>query len=281
MINEDKKQSKEIKGFNSKTLTFKEALFFLHLLYKKLLEILDAFTGGYLNIRNPNLNHVYTICHYFIEEICKREDLQNLSKEKPDFFESLIEDIKETDIEWEFISKQAYGFLGKIEKMYILEGSPKIKIPIGLQKALKRIDEIIIDHKEYDKKGFDHAVREIEKIQSPSVPKPKINLSSQKIEFSNDKGVIKIGIENIQLPPYKNEHYFCRTMFKQPKNKFMSWDEIYQEITGEDPFNEPLNKNGWRVVYDAMESLNKRIKKNINTDEKLFIWKEKMVMRMY
>ena len=54
--------------------------------------------------------------------------------------------------------------------------------------------------------------------------------------------------------------------------------EFYEKMTGyyEAYYGKPsATRANWRVVYDTMDALNKRIKEVVNTDDELFIWQEK------
>ncbi len=101
-----------------------------------------------------------------------------------------------------------------------------------------------------------------------------------KSNFNDKKPAILIGKKTISLPPYKNEHYFCRVAFKHPVNELVDWSEIYEKMTGNDVFKGgDKSKTEWRVVYDAMEAVNGKVKKQ--TDNTLFEWKEKTIRRLY
>jgi len=126
----------------------------------------------------------------------------------------------------------------------------------------------------------------LEKIlQSENSKKGKlIELKSQIIEFDDDKAIIKIGKLNVALPPYKNEHYFCRSAFEYPAKEPIDWSIIYEKMTGyyEAYYGKSLEiRENWRLVYDTMRAVNERIKEVINTNDNLFTWQEKTLKRNY
>lgn len=130
-------------------ISFEQSLFLLKICYSKILEICDAFAGNYLAVRNSAMNHYYTILGSMIDEILDRDGFDELRNEKPHLFESLIGDIEDFDIEWEYESKPAYNFLAKIEKLFILSGSPTFKLPPEIEKFLQTAGEVAIAHKKY------------------------------------------------------------------------------------------------------------------------------------
>lgn len=103
------------------------------------------------------------------------------------------------------------------------------------------------------------------------------NLTSS---FDDKKAIIKIGKEFVELPQGKNEHCFCRAAFHHSVDDAVDWSEIYEEMTGVDVFGDKEAAKGkWRVVYDAMEAINGKVRKQ--TEAPLFAWSEKTVRRLY
>jgi hypothetical protein len=142
---ENKKEA-EKSGVDSDT-NYKESLFLVRTFYTKILEILDAFAGGYVTTRNTALNHFYTVLNSLVDDLLKQKEFEELARQKPELFESLIGNIGDFDIEWEFGSQVAYDFLGKIEKLYILSGSPVLDMPAEMNLYLRGADQAIKDHK--------------------------------------------------------------------------------------------------------------------------------------
>jgi len=102
-----------------------------------------------------------------------------------------------------------------------------------------------------------------------------------KTEFIDDEAIIKIGDKKCQLPPYKNEHFFCRALYEYPINEPVDWSIIYEKITGywEKYFGKPKNwRKNWRIVYDTMKRVNKRVGEVLGIKE-LFKWKNKTIKR--
>jgi hypothetical protein len=98
--------------------------------------------------------------------------------------------------------------------------------------------------------------------------------------FSNKEPLLRIGEITISLPPQKNEHCFCRTMFRHPIGESVDWSEVYEEMTGNDALSTKGDvKKLWRSVYDAMEAVNKRVAKV--GGKALFSWQENTVRRLY
>lgn len=112
-----------------------------------------------------------------------------------------------------------------------------------------------------------------------------IGLKNLEIVFDDDKAVLKVGKQNVALPPYKNEHYFCQVVFEHKPKEPISWDIIYDKMTGHSTISggekpQPTREN-WQKVNDTMKRLNNRIKEVAKINENLFTWSEKMVIRNY
>lgn len=164
---------------------------------------------------------------------------------------------------------------------------------VGGKVSEQEADIRIIDKNKFNevKKNVDEKYKDMvgnNKVnKESSAAKEAINdirLDSQKVIFNNHKAIIEIGNIIIQIPPNKNEHYFCRAMFVYKANKPIDWSVIYEKITGyyKEFFGKPQRtRQNWRIVYDAMDALNHRIRKAINTEDNLFTWQEKTVKRNY
>ena len=107
----------------------------------------------------------------------------------------------------------------------------------------------------------------------------KISLSDNKLSFDDNQAIISIGKRQCALPPYKNEHYFCRAMFAYKPNEPVDWSLIYKLMTGGQ--EEVADAKYRRTVQDTMYALNKRVKEIINTDDALFTWENRTIKRNY
>ncbi len=106
----------------------------------------------------------------------------------------------------------------------------------------------------------------------------KLKLGSQKITFDDNKAEISAGNKHCSLPPFKNEHYFCRAMFEYPTNEPMDWSIVYEKMTSSEPTSE---KQNLRAVQDTMYAINNRIKEVLNTEDDLFTWQNKSIKRNF
>lgn len=102
--------------------------------------------------------------------------------------------------------------------------------------------------------------------------------SDSPVEFDDNKGVLVCGDKRCQLPPYKNEHYFCRAVFEYPVNEPVDWSLIFERISGHQKDEEYDTKKAKRKVYDAMEALNERVEEVLGVKD-LFIMREKTITR--
>ncbi len=112
---------------------------------------------------------------------------------------------------------------------------------------------------------------------------PKLYLKNIDISYEDDSAILIIEGKKCQMPPYKNEHYFCRAMYEHKKGEVVDWSILWEKMTGYDAtlITPEAKKENWRTVYDTVNALNKRIKECLKTDDDLFIWKEKTIRRNY
>jgi hypothetical protein len=164
------------------------------------------------------------------------------------------------------------------------------KIQGNLRKILSKIREREGKKKE---EGKEFPIQKIEITKIPPLEfrdskekrlPLKIRLKSMPIRYDDNEPAIIIGNQRVPLPPFKNEHYFCRAMFEHLPNESIDWSLIYEKMTGyyEAYYGKPLKtRANWRLVYDTMRSVNQRIKEIANTNDNLFTWQEKSVKRNY
>jgi hypothetical protein len=115
-------------------------------------------------------------------------------------------------------------------------------------------------------------------------PTEPVELKTLGIKYDDEKAILEIGSQKCQIPPYKNEHYLCRAMYEHAVNEPIDWSAIYEKMTGYyEVFygKPPETRENWRLVYDAMEALNKRVKELTGTEDNLFGWQEKTIKRNY
>lgn len=212
---------------------FKQALFLLKICYSKIVKILDVVTRGYIVVKNPTINHYYTILNSLIDGTLKTKELKDLKNKKPELPDSLIGNLEDIDTYWEYHGRrEANNYLGMIEKLYILTSSPTFKIPEELQTFLDKTDEAIEEHKIYHDQQWkrmegtlDKQTEDLKNQWDKYVAKPKEKDAPQKphdepitkIECvqhqANNNKLIVIINENYNLPlevtlrPYWSQFY--------------------------------------------------------------------------
>lgn len=160
-----------------------------------------------------------------------------------------------------------------LTKVILKESAPESEANGFHLKILPKFNEV---YKEFKKK--------VEKLQPRESSATKTSLKSQEIKFDDDKSLIQVGKQNIPIPPYKNEHYFCRAIFEHAINEPVDWSIIYEKMTGfhEAYYGKPQKtEENWRIVYDTMRAINQRVKDVLNTNDDLFTWQEKTIKRNY
>jgi len=98
-------------------------------------------------------------------------------------------------------------------------------------------------------------------LPEPSFIKlPAVVLSTDDIthiRFLKNESIIEINNKQIPITLGTNQHYMCMALFMAPKK---SWhvDELLEK------FGESNSREGWRKVYDAMTSINKKSSQVMN-----------------
>ncbi|MCL5410588.1 MAG: hypothetical protein M1324_01895 [Patescibacteria group bacterium] len=249
--------------------------FYISLIY----QILESVCGAMVYYPDGALNYAYANLKLGLDNFLSREDLKELAKDCPQLPESLFGDVLEYECYWETEQTNLLSFLGLVEKEFIINGYTVGILPEEQQIA-DSIQELCYEHSKICKQGFakmeeniDKTMQEREKRMKPK----KISLYNFQIEYNNDSAEVIIGKTKCAMPLHKNNHCLCRMMFNQPIGKAICWDEIYTEMFGN---SEPA-KNQWRRVYDSMNDINNQIKKKLNTNDELFSWRSKSVIRNF
>ena len=110
--------------------------------------------------------------------------------------------------------------------------------------------------------------------------KTTIKLKDLTIDFVDSESVIILGGERCTLPPDGNELFLSRVMFAQPINTPIDWSIVYKEITGNDSSSQGKEKEK-RVVWDTGRLVNRRISNFTGTEDKLFSWHDKSIIRNF
>lgn len=137
------------------------------------------------------------------------------------------------------------------------------------------IVKIEIQKEEFEKFYTEYGKYDVVDVQNQDTEN---SLKNVKVSFDDDKAQLILGEVISQLPPFKNEHFFCRAIFEYPAQEPVDWSVIYEKMTHNEP--EDAGKNQ-QMVYDTMERLNKRIQKVFLTKNKLFRLQEKAIIRNY
>lgn len=165
-----------------------------------------------------------------------------------------------------------------------------------LHKALRRLEEdqviklLFTDHfsrswrKAGDKVEFEIDRKKLEDFirEDTSEIEATTRTPEGKLKFVDKEAVLVMGDKKCSLPPYKNEHFLCRAMFKHAKGKPVDWSEVYETITGyyrESYGKPPKTKENYHRVYDPVQQINQRVKKDLGI-EKLFDWREMTITRL-
>lgn len=115
---------------------------------------------------------------------------------------------------------------------------------------------------------------DVEKLAQFGATNPDV-----KVKFVEKESALLFDEKKVQLPPNKNEFALCRIMFDGVSpNEPVSWDEIYEGITGDKP-DERANERQKRTVYDTFLRINERIQREVGV-QNFFIWEGTTVRRI-
>lgn len=166
--------------------------------------------------------------------------------EKRDDLIILLGNLGFVEIDWNGLQEQTHKLIGQRTLEFQFEGSKILKL-------LKQIEQ-----KEKEDAGEE--------------------IPNAKLEFNDNEATLKYGNKTCKLPPFKNEHFFCRAIFEYPKNEPVDWSLIYEEMTGYQFIKKDVTEKDSRMVYDTLEALNKRTEELLGI-KNLFIWRKKTIKR--
>ena len=90
-------------------------------------------------------------------------------------------------------------------------------------------------------------------------------------------GELILGTKIIPLGKDDNQYYACKFMFEHEPHQNYSWDEIYEAMEGID---NPEPKK-WKTIHNAVYGINIKVKRTLNTDDELFTYENRGVIRNY
>lgn len=111
---------------------------------------------------------------------------------------------------------------------------------------------------------------------------PVLSLEGKVVTFDSIEAKISVEGKNCQLPPYKNEHSLCTAMFEYRKGEAVDWSEVFEKMSGFTRTPTGRNtKNDTRSVQDAVYAVNTRVRETFHTEDDLFSWQSKSVIRNF
>lgn len=98
--------------------------------------------------------------------------------------------------------------------------------------------------------------------------------AGDKTVFDEVNSRIIFKIKKLSIPKNSKQFYFCKKMYEHEINEWISWDEIYEEMSGTDD----APKGAWKIIYDVMSELNKKVDKELGI-KKLFDYNKHEFLR--
>ena len=159
-------------NFDATKIDYRSALYFLKILYDKVLKITDIAVAGLILPNSPLLNHYYITTIFLIDKLLKRSDFKTLGDGTKYLFPTLM-GYADIDTEWNMGRSNAYAFLAKIEGKWLEVGKPIFLLPTDLQKVFNDMDNALL---EYEKQRKNE-----EKIYTELKETDVNNLTEQKV----------------------------------------------------------------------------------------------------
>lgn len=94
------------------------------------------------------------------------------------------------------------------------------------------------------------------------------------VVFDDDTVTLKLKERECKLPPFKNEHFLCRFIFKHLLDEPIQWDLAYEAMGG----TANPTKRQKKGVYDSIQRLNKRVANTLGIKEWIR-WEDKSFRR--
>lgn len=279
-----------------------------------LFDILEANGNANLHVANEYLNYIYTLLHHYLGILLERREGESFKSEYVQLPDTLLDPSEDYDISWEYGHQQALNkIIAATSRQIILGGDPgKLNLPDFIKEYQKITKESTVAHKKHVTALFDNVLRGIdEKIkENPYFPPGKsgdhkegqshpINITNiinnvvgdqtapseknkttniKESAFDDTKTALTVNGVICALPPYKNEHYFCREMYKYLRGEAVDWSSVYEAMQGRAKDADEKKK---RMVYDTMKAVNRRIQETLKTEDDLFVMREKSIIRMF
>ncbi len=178
--------------------------------FGKVCSIYDAIAGGYMGFEDGQLNRYYTYLTLRLEEILAKEDFAELRNEMPEIYDSLLGSFEELDMAWEFMRPELFGFLGKLEKMWLKEAIGEFKLNKDEQKLLDLTDEAIKEHTARKKQANGNFIKRLEQ-EAPKMSGMNSEPSKKQGEATDSVDEpSKPSPKKIDLHPLESKHYSNR-----------------------------------------------------------------------
>lgn len=198
---------------------FCASLYNVTLLYEKVIGILDTFSTTLFTIKDPSLNQAFLALISEIDNIEKTPEFKQLNIQTPPLFESLVGDIENMDIDWEYNKKYVEEYLAKLNaflstqcKQYVFKPNDATK------KLLSQADDSI---QEFERKYLSQKPLELstinEEVTAKSNQEDKI-YHWNKLELNVTQGTIQYDSKPIkEISSNANGIKFLIFLFDNPR----------------------------------------------------------------
>lgn len=232
------------------SIPYKNALFLVRTFYGHIVAILEAFSTGYLLMRDEYLNAKYINYLDNLNKLLDRKDLAKLKEGLPqDLPEHLLENWGDMDIWWEYGKPAVMNFSGSIETLWVRAGLPIFDLPEWLIKDFSDIGSAIAQHSKIKADQWDIHLKRIDDENARNQPAPKQQEQAKmpgpmQVEIVNPELLFRNVEETPIIKGAKRLHYPKFNQTEWAKVTFRFLDEQNVLITADKKANVPSSYEG-------------------------------------
>lgn len=110
-----------------------------------------------------------------------------------------------------------------------------------------------------------------------SIPDNTTRLAGMEVKFDKTKSQLLFDGIVCELPPQGNEWDLCVVLFARDIGEHVGWEVVAKQTTGD----EVSDVKFMRPVRDAVYAINRRVQRELRTNDHLFGWKNKGIVRNF
>jgi hypothetical protein len=226
-------EQKRLHTIDLSDVDFPQALYLLRAVYNKVMEILDAVCRGPIIMSDTRINLYYTILLKTVHDILELKGFEELKRDTPELFESLVGDMSDVDMEWEYsVGPATRNFFAKIEKLYIISGAKVCSLPRGADENFVEADKAVQEYRKQVNAHWSKKLKNIdeekERVENKIIKKQESQRKSKEIIDALDDTIIR-GLKNMSFVPPEPVQQAKPTR-KTLRGKIIEFDETRSAV---------------------------------------------------